>query len=95
MHFENELKTNSKRTQIECEMHALNAQFEFFQTAHVLAGDRNGGMQQGSKVPGWGSEQKYKNTGNEAKKLLKTRDITFLNAANYARFACKLAQITA
>ena len=37
--------------------------------------------------------QKMKNSGNEAKKYLKTKDITFLNAANYARFACKLAQI--
>ena len=35
----------------------------------------------------------YKNSGNEAKKYLKTKDITFLNAANYARFARQLAQI--
>jgi len=34
-----------------------------------------------------------KNSGNEAKKYLKTKDITFLNAANYARFARKFAQI--
>jgi hypothetical protein len=32
------------------------------------------------------------NSGNEAKKLLKTKDITFLNDANWARFALKLAQ---
>jgi hypothetical protein len=37
--------------------------------------------------------QKIKNSGNEAKKYLKTKDITFLDAANYARFACQLAQI--
>jgi hypothetical protein len=37
--------------------------------------------------------QKMKNSGNEAKKYLKTKHITFLGAANYARFACKLAQI--
>jgi len=35
--------------------------------------------------------QKMKNSGNEAKKYLKTKDITFLNAANYARFAHQLA----
>jgi hypothetical protein len=34
-----------------------------------------------------------KNSGNEAKKWLKTNDITFLNGANLARFACKLAPI--
>jgi hypothetical protein len=35
------------------------------------------------------------NRGNEAKKYLKTKHITFLNAADYARFAHQLAQITA
>jgi hypothetical protein len=39
--------------------------------------------------------QKMKNSGNEAKKYLKTKDITFLSAANHARFACNLAQIRA
>ena len=39
--------------------------------------------------------QKMKNSGNEAKKYLKTKHITFLSGANYARFACKLAQIRA
>jgi hypothetical protein len=37
--------------------------------------------------------QKMKNSGNEAKKYLKTKHITFLNATNYARFAYNLAQI--
>jgi hypothetical protein len=48
------------------------------------------------KRPGYGEcgeIQKMKNSGNEAKKYLKTKHITFLNGANYARFACKLAQI--
>jgi len=34
-----------------------------------------------------------KNSGNEAKEYLKTKDITFLMAANHAHFVCKLAQI--
>jgi hypothetical protein len=34
-----------------------------------------------------------KNSGNEAKKWLKTKDITFLDAANYACFARKLTPI--
>jgi len=34
-----------------------------------------------------------KNSGNEAKKSLKTKDITFLMRANYARFARKFVQI--
>jgi hypothetical protein len=32
------------------------------------------------------------NHGNEAKKYLKTKDITFLSAANYARFARQIAR---
>jgi hypothetical protein len=39
--------------------------------------------------------QKMKNSGNEAKKYVKTKDMTFLNGANYARFARNLAQIRA
>jgi hypothetical protein len=39
--------------------------------------------------------QKMENSGNEAKKYLKTKQITFLMAANYARFASNLAQISA
>jgi hypothetical protein len=37
--------------------------------------------------------QKMKNSGNEAKKYLKTKEDHFFNAANYARFGRKLAQI--
>jgi hypothetical protein len=60
------------------------------------AGARRGARECGT-VPAVGKcreIQKMKNSGNEAKKYLKTKHITFLNAANYARFACKLAQIT-
>jgi len=42
-----------------------------------------------------GELQKMKNSGNEAKKYLKTKHITFLSGANYVRFACKIAQIRA
>jgi hypothetical protein len=47
------------------------------------------------RVEKTGSYKKLKNSGNEAKKYLKTKHITFLNAANYARFVRKLAQIGA
>jgi hypothetical protein len=32
-------------------------------------------------------------SGNEAKKCLKTKEVAILNAANYARFARKIAAI--
>jgi hypothetical protein len=37
--------------------------------------------------------RKMENSGNEAKKWLKTKENLFLYAADYARFARKLAQI--
>jgi hypothetical protein len=37
--------------------------------------------------------QKMENRGNEAKKWLKTHDITFFDVADYARFACNFAPI--
>ncbi len=39
--------------------------------------------------------QEMKNSANEAKEYLKTKDITFLSRANYVRFACNLARIRA
>jgi hypothetical protein len=54
------------------------------------------GARKGGNVPARGESrkiEKMKNSGNEAKEYLKTKDITFLNAANYAHFACKFAQI--
>jgi hypothetical protein len=53
-------------------------------------------MRLGSEPPGCGdpeAREKIKNSGNEAKEYLKTKDITFLNAANYAHFVRKFAQI--
>jgi len=37
--------------------------------------------------------KKYKNSGNELKKYLEIKDITFLEAANEARFVRKWAAI--
>ena len=52
------------------------------------------------EVPGkaeWSPERsasrKMKNSGNEAKEYLKTKEITFFNDANYAGFARKLTLI--
>ena len=70
-------------------MRELEPEFELFDIAHVSVAGWNRGMQRGSKLPGWGSAPKYENSGNEAKKYLKTKDITFLNGAIRACFACK------
>jgi len=60
-------------------------------------GVRRGARESGT-VPAMGEcreVQKMKNSGNEAKKYLKTKHITFLSGANHARFARNLALIRA
>jgi len=37
--------------------------------------------------------QKMENSGNEAKKYLKTKEVAILDAANYASFARKLTAL--
>ena len=78
-------------------MRTLDAQFELLNVAHVSGCGLGQGNASGSgtarlmEVPRRG--RKCKNSGNEAKEYLKTKDITFLNGANRAHFACKFAQI--
>ncbi len=87
---QNEPENNPKRTQFECEMRAIDAQFEISYIARVPAGYSGGGTRLGPETDGsgngLGSARKYKKSGNEAKKYLKTKDITFSNAENSAHF---------
>jgi hypothetical protein len=80
-------------------MRALNTEFELFGATCVPAGVRAAGVcgRVGDCLAGGDPEarEKTQNNGNEAKKSLKTSDIAFLNAANYARLTRKLAQIRA
>jgi hypothetical protein len=78
-------------------MRALNAEFELFGTAHVPAGEWVAGDVAETEIARLGETRRtareYKNSGNEAKEYLKTKDITFLKAVNDARFAHKLTAI--
>jgi hypothetical protein len=78
-------------------MRALNAKIELSNAVRVFAHERNRGNAAGFEVDRLRetgrSARRYENRGNEAKEYLKTKDITFLNAANCARFARKSAQI--
>jgi len=78
-------------------MRALRAEFEFSSTSQVLAEASNGKGNCGRNRPAGGirrSATKYKNRGNEAKKYLKTKHITFLDVANFACFVRKLTAIS-
>jgi hypothetical protein len=78
-------------------MHALNPTFERFQTAHVPAGAWTKGNAARFEIARMGEIErnagKYKNRGNKAKEYLKTKDITFSDGANCARFKRQLAAI--
>ncbi len=78
-------------------MRPLDAQFELFGTAHVQAGDWERENAAGfdfvrlAEIRRRGG--KYKNSGNEARKYLKTKYITLLIDANCAHFGRRFAQI--
>jgi hypothetical protein len=80
-------------------MREIEPKFERFDIARVGAGNWIVGDGAGTEIPRMGetrgTAREYKNRGNKAKKLLKTKHITFLKAANDARFARQLAQIGA
>ena len=63
-------------------MGTLSAQFELFNTAHFSASEWNGEERVRVRNRPVGgnpvSAMKHKNSGNEARKWLKTKDITFL-----------------
>jgi hypothetical protein len=93
---QNELKRTQNEPQLNAEIGASCVEFEISDTSQVLAKASNGKRDRGPNRPEGGIQRtarKYENRGNEAKEYLKTKDITFSNAANYARFVRKFAAI--
>ena len=90
-------RTNLKRTQIECTMCVSNAQFESFHSAQVLSGSWSGEIASASGIARLAENRRgarnYKNSGNEAKNSLKTNEITFFSAANYAQLTRRFTPI--
>ncbi len=83
--MQNELKRTQIEPQLSVEARALRVQFEFSSTSPVLTEASNGKEVGGTRK----IVREYENRGNEAKKYLKTKDITFLSAANSACFVRK------
>jgi len=79
-------------------MRAFEAEIELSDVPDVLRVTGSvtsaAGFEIGRKEGPWRSPRNYKNTGNKAKKWLKTKDITFSSAENDACFARQSAQIT-
>ena len=76
-------------------MREMKPRFELFDIASIGAGDWIVGDVAETEIARMGetrgTAREFKNTGNKARMLMKTKDITFLSAANYARFARNLA----
>jgi hypothetical protein len=77
-------------------MREINPKLKLFDIARVGAGNWIMGDGAGSQIARMGETRRtareFKNTGNKARMLMKTKHITFLSAANYARFGRNLAQ---
>ena len=87
---ETKLKRTQNELQLSAEMCVSRPEIEFSKTSHDLARPLNGKGDRDENLPGGGIQKtarKYENRGNKAKEYLKTKDITFSKAANYARFA--------
>ncbi len=93
----NELKRTQNEPQLSVKMRASRVEFEFSSTSQVLAEASTGEDDHGRNRRVGGiqrSARKCENRGNEAKKCLKTKDITFLKVADFACFVRKLTAIS-
>ena len=91
-HLQNELKRTQIEPQLSAEMRALRVKFEFSSTSQVLAEASNGkGGRTNRPVGGIRrTAREYENRGNEAKKYLKTKDITFLKCCKFRVFCAQM-----
>ena len=78
-------------------MRAIEPKFELFDIARVGSGNWIVADVAGTEIAGLGetrgSAREFRNTGNKAKKWLKTKHITFLKGANQGPLARQSAQI--
>jgi len=91
------LKRTQNEPQLSAQMREIEPNFELIDIARVGAGVWTVGDGAGTEitrlVETQGSAREYNNSGNEAKKCVKTKHITFLSAANQAPLARQSAQI--
>jgi hypothetical protein len=80
------LKRTQNELRIDSTMRASIAEFELFGATRVPARVWDAGMRPGWRLPGWrrsgDARHNAKTSWNEAKKYLKTKDITFSSGAN-------------
>jgi hypothetical protein len=78
-------ETSQNEPQLSVQMREIEPKFELIDIAHVLAGDWIVGDAAGTEIArlgeARGTTREFKNIGNKARMLMKTKHITFLNAA--------------
>jgi len=76
------LKRTQNELQLSAQMREIEPKFELFDNAHVGAGNWIVGEVAGTEITRLvetrGTSREHKNSGNKAKKWLKTKHITFL-----------------
>ncbi len=94
---ETKLKRTQNEPQLSAQMREIEPKFELFDIAHAGAGDWIVGDAAGTGIAGLGERRgtarEFKNTGNKARMLMKTKHITFLKGANQRPLARQSAQI--
>jgi hypothetical protein len=97
-HPETKLKRAPNEPQLSVEMRALRVEFELCNSLHVLTrasiGERDR-FEIAREREIQTTPRNYENRGNEAKKCLKTKEVTFFNAAIFAHYPHNLAAISA
>ncbi len=81
-----ECKTNRKRTADEHPMRALGRKTGLCVRVHLMAGANRQVVMLNRRGTSGKARAKYKNSGNEAKKYLKTKDMTFLRCRKLSAF---------
>jgi hypothetical protein len=91
---ETKLKRTQNELKLSAQMREIEPKFELFDIAFVAAGDWIVGDAAGTEIARLGetrgTAREFKNSGNKARMLMKTKHITFLNDANDARFTRNL-----
>jgi len=94
---ETKLKRTQNEPQLSAQMRETELEFEHIGIAQFPAGDWIVGDAAGTGIARLGetrgTAREYKNTGNKARMLMKTNDITFSKGQNQAPLARQSAQI--
>ena len=83
-------ETKLKRTQNECNFEHRRRDLNLQSAVSTYMADNLCATREFPPLPGRAAPRKHKNSGNEAKKSLKTKDLALLNAAHWSGFCARM-----